>query len=183
MAIKEENTVVVKRFYNSVNLPPRPKFCSKKPSKVQESPYDAKSPQEVLQQHGMYKDNNSIMERPEAFYADLTKLGNYEDCLNSMRDINDKFNQLDIDIRAKFNHNPDEFCRYVSSKGFEFESLLTDSQLKDYREHKKEVEQRKEYDNYIKSDKYKQDLEESVLRNKYEEEKYNEWKKSLKPIN
>ena len=36
--------VELKKYYNSLNLPPKPVFCSDKPSKVQESLFDAKSP-------------------------------------------------------------------------------------------------------------------------------------------
>ena len=110
-----ENTERV--FYNYRHRPPKVQWHSDKPTKVQLSPLDAKSPQEVLEKYGMYKDNSALKE-PTPFYADLTAFDDYATSLCNIRDIKEKFKSLDIDIRAKFNHNVEEFCSYVTSKDF-----------------------------------------------------------------
>lgn len=168
---------VIKKFYNSNNLPPKVKFCSKKPSRVQESPLDAKSPQEVLQQHGMYRDESIYSKHPEKIYADLSQFGDYESNLQAIRSMQEKFNALDVDVRARFNHDVKEFTKYVSSSDFDINNVLTLDEQKKFAEYKKEQKAKKDYEDYLKSDEYKAKVQEDSYRRAYEQSRYEEWKK------
>lgn len=167
---------VNKKFYNSVNLPPKVKFKSNKPSKVQESPLDARSPQEVLQYHGMYKDESIYSKHPEKIYLDLSEFGDYESNLNANRRMQEKFNALDIDVRARFNHDIMEFIKYVQGPDFDINRVLTEKEQKKYNDYKKEQQAKKDYQAYLNSDEYKALVEESSYRMAYEKSKYEEWK-------
>lgn len=166
-------------FYNYRHRPPKVKMCSQKPSRVQESPLDAKSPQELMDRHGMYIDRPSLKDlRP--FYADLTAFQSYEDSLNSVRNIKEKFLNLDVSIRAKFNHNPEEFCKYIQSKDFDIREIMTSDIYAEYENQQKEEQAQKEYQKYLQSDEYKKNQEEIALRAQYEKEQYENWKKNFK---
>lgn len=166
-------------FYNYRHRPPKVKICSNKPSKVQESPLDAKSPQELMDRHGMYVDRPSLKDL-QPFYADLTAFQSYEESLNSVRTIKEKFMNLDVSIRAKFNHNPEEFCNYIQSKDFDIREIMTSDIYSEYEQQQKELQSQKEYDKYLKSDEYKKEQEENALRAQYEKEQYENWKKNFK---
>lgn len=169
----------VRNFYNYRHRPPKVKIVSSKPTKVQESPLDAKSPQELMDRHGMYVDRPSLKEL-KPFYADLTQLKSYEDSLNSVRDIKEKFNSLDISIRAKFNHNPEEFCNYVGSKDFDIKEIMTSDVYSEYLREQKDIKAREEFEKYKKTDAYKKEIEEFELRQRYEQEQFENWKKNFK---
>lgn len=178
MSKKDEIVEEKRYFYNYRNRPPKVQWHSDKPSKVQISPLDAKSPQEILERYGMYKDN-SALEQPTPFYADLTEFTDYATSLNNIRDIKEKFNSLDIDIRAKFNHNPQEFCDYVTSKDFDIREVMTKDMYERYMNVMQEEQQKQQYEEYIKSDEYKKDMEERAARQAYEQARYDEWKKQF----
>lgn len=170
------NKEVAKKFYNSENLPPKVKFKSMKPSKVQESPLDAKSPQEILQQHGMYKDESIYSKEPQKIYADLSEFGDFESNLNANRRMQEKFNALDVDVRARFNHNVKEFVKYVTSNDFDINNVLTKEEQKKLASYNEEQANKKAYNDYINSDEYKQSIQESAMRAQYEKSRYEEWK-------
>lgn len=174
MTSKQESIEL--KFYNSKNLPPKVKFKSKKPSKVQESPLDARSPQEVLQQYGMYKDESIYSKHPEKLYLDLTQFGDYESNLNANRRMLEKFNALDVDVKARFNHDVKEFTKYVTSPNFDINRVLTDNQQKIYAKYQKELKMKKDYETYLKSDEYKAQVQEDSYRRAYEQSRYEEWK-------
>lgn len=177
---KEEKLEEKRVFYNYRNRPPKVVFCSKMPSKVQEGPLDARSPQELLEKYGMYNDRPAL-DSVKPFYADLTAFGSFEEQNNHIRDIKEKFMQLDVDIRAKFNHNPEEFCNYLISKDFDIKEIMNSNQYNEYTRILNEKKAEKEYQEYLKSDKYKQEIEEYNARQQYEKERYEEWKKNFKP--
>lgn len=177
----EENVVttpVAPVFYNYRHRPPKVTMCSKNPSKVQESPLDAKSPQELMDRHGMYIDRPSLKDL-QPFYADLTAFGSYEDSLNSVRNIKEKFMNLDVSIRAKFNHNPEEFCNYVNSKDFDIREIMTSDIYSEYQEYQKQLKAEKDFEKYKNSDEYKNAEQEYALRQQYEKEQYENWKKQF----
>lgn len=180
---KEEKIIVdnatERVFFNYRNRPPKVQICSKNPSKVQESPLDAKTPQELMDRHGMYVDRPSLKEL-KPFYADLTQFQSYEDSLNSVRNIKEKFMNLDVSIRAKFNHNPEEFCNYVQSKDFDIREIMTSDVYNQYEKEQNEIKAKKEYEDYLNSNEYKKIQEESALRAQYEKEQYENWKKNFK---
>lgn len=177
---KDNSEKIIERlFYNYRNRPPQVKCCSKNPSEVQESPLDAKSPQELLDKHGMYIDRPSLKDL-QPFYADLTAFQSYEDSLNSVRTIKEKFMNLDVSIRAKFNHNPEEFCNYVQSKDFDMREIMTADIYKEYEEQQKEEQALKDFEAYKKTKEYKDKIEEQALRAQYEKEQYENWKKNFK---
>jgi len=174
---KNDNSVVqpVKPFYNSLNLPPKPTISSSKPSKVQESPLDAKSPQEVLKQHGMYKEDSAYSKHPELIHADLTQFGDYESNLNAIRRMKEKFNCLDIDVRARFNHDVNEFTKYINSSDFDINKVLTEKEQKKYADYKAKQQKQAEYQSYLQSDEYKAEIQAHAQRQAYEQAKYEEW--------
>lgn len=175
-------TTKKKNFYNSMNLPPKVKFNSKAPSSVQESPLDARSPQEVLQAHGMYRDDSIYSKNPEKIYADLSEFGDYESNLNAVCRMREKFNALDVDVRARFNHSVEEFTKYVTNSDFDINRVLTEKEQKKLAEYKKEQANKKAYDDYLNSDEYKQSVEESAMRAQYEKQRYEEWKSKNFPV-
>lgn len=174
---KVENVVNSKelRFYNDANLPPKPVFCSNNPTKVQESPLDARSPQEVLEYHGMYRDPSYYENNPEKIYMDLTQFDDYETYLNNVNSMKERFNNLPIDIRAKFNHNPAELFAYVQSKEFNVEKLMDDKTLNNYRKIKREEELKKKFEDYQKTPEYQQSLKDAQLRAQFAEKQYQDW--------
>ena len=181
MAKENEKVVtnpIEKKYYNYLNRPPKVRFCSKKPSKVQINPYDAKSPQEVLVKHGMYVDR-SCLDDVKPFFADLTQFSNYTDYLNDIRDIKEKFNALDVDVRAKFNHNAEEFCNYITSKDFDIREIMTAEQYKDYKQMIDYEDEQRRVAEYLKSDEYKNLQLENEKRRAYEQAQYEEWKKQF----
>lgn len=167
---------VEKNFYNSTNLPPKVKFKSNKPSKVQESPLDAKSPQEVLDRHGMYRDESIYSKQPEKVYMDLSEFGDYESNLNANRRMLEKFNALDVNVRARFNHDVKEFTKYVTSSDFDINRVLTAKEQEKLAKYNEEKKAKQEYEKYLKSDEYKSMIEEQAYRQAYEKSKYDEWK-------
>lgn len=184
---KEEKTIenviapqVTERvFYNYRHRPPKVSLCSNKPSKVQESPLDAKTPQELMDRHGMYVDRPALKDL-KPFYADLTAFKSYEDNLNAVRDMKEKFNNLDISIRAKFNHSPEQFCEYITSKDFDIREIMTADVYNEYEKEQNQAKYEAEFEKYLKSDEYKKAQEESALRLQYEKEQYENWKKNFK---
>jgi hypothetical protein len=174
----EPNLDEVNNFYNYRHLPPKPVICSKNPSKVQESPLDAKSPQEVLEQHGMYKEPSAYAKNPEKIYMDLTTFSDYETQLNNVISMRNKFNSMDPDVKARFNNDPVEFCNYISQKDFDIKKCLTDKEYDNYLLYKKDIENQKAYDAYLKSDEFKALQAEELRRQAYEQAKYEEWKKN-----
>lgn len=178
--MSKEEKQEVRAFYNYRNQPPKVIFHSCNPSKVQESPLDARSPQELLEKYGMYNDKPAL-DSVKPFYADLTAFGSFEEQNNKIRDIKEKFMLLDVDVRAKFNHNPEEFCNYLVSKDFNIKEIMNADQYQEYTRVENEKKAEIEYQAYLKSDKYKQDMEENAARQQYEKSKYEEWKKNFKP--
>ena len=174
--LKENGQILDKLFYNSVHLPPKPVHCSKKPSKVQESPLDARSPQEVLQAYGMYKDQSYYEQHPDKIYMDLTQFDDYESLLNKKIDIERKFKQLPVDVRAQFNHDPSEFVSYVNSKDFKLETLLDDKTKKAYASYKADEERKAAFKAYQNSEEYKKLQQEALLRAQFEKEQFEQWK-------
>jgi hypothetical protein len=165
-----------KLFFNSKNLPPKVKFKSNKPSKVQESPLDARSPQEILERHGMYKDESIYTKHPERVFLDLSEFGDFEANLNANRRMQEKFNALDIDVRARFNHDVKEFTKYVTSNNFDINNVLTSKEQEAYKKYKENEKLKADYEKYMQSDEYKAFLEERAHREAYEKSRYDEWK-------
>lgn len=168
---------VVKPFYNRLNLPPKPVIVSNLPSKVQESPLDARSPQEVLDYHGMYKDPSYYESNPDKIYMDLTQFDSYETYLNKVNDFKDKFRNLPIDVQARFNHDPLEFGNYVSQKDFDITKLMDERTLMSYNAYKANEKARNDFEAYKNSAEYKKALSEASLRAQFEQSQFDAWKK------
>lgn len=174
----EVTTPIAPLFYNYRNRPPKVQMCSKNPTKTQESPLDAKSPQELMDKHGMYIDRPSLKDL-KPFYADLTQFQSYEDSLNSVRTIKEKFMNLDVSIRAKFNHNPEEFCNYVQSKDFDIREIMTSDMYKEYQDELDLQEQERLVNEYKMTDDYKKMVVENKLRDQFLQEQFENWKKQF----
>lgn len=182
--IKTENIIVENQatdyvFFNYRHRPPKVKFCSQNPSKVQESPLDAKSPQELMDMHNMYVDRPSLKEL-KPFYADLSSFSSYEESLNKVRLMKEKFNSLDINIRARFNHNPEEFCEYICSKDFDIKQVMTPEMYSEYKRELDGIESRKHMDKYLNSKEYLDKKKDDELRSQFEDEMFENWKKQFK---
>lgn len=167
-----------KKFFNYRNRPPQVVLCSQKPSKVQESPLDARSPQELMDKYGMYRDKSALKD-VTPFYADLSSFNGFEDSLNHLRDIEEKFMSLDSEVRARFNHNPVEFCNYLQSKDFDIKRVMTDEQFEVYTRDLEDAKRQRDLDAYMKSKEYSEMLKEQETRRAYEQAKYEEWKKNF----
>lgn len=169
---------VVKPFYNRLNQPPKVTIVSNKPTKVQESPLDARSPQEVLDYHGMYRDPSYYEENPDKMYMDLTQFDDYETCLNNINSMKETFNKLPIDVRARFNHDPSEVFKYINSSEFKIETLMDDKTLSNYKEIKAQQKYDSEYKAYLASDEYKQALANQQLMSEFNRRQFEAFKAS-----
>lgn len=163
-------------YHTRLNPPKKIKFKSDKPSKVQESPLEARSPQEVLEYHGMYRDPSVYKQNPTKIFADITAFNDYETNLNQLAQAKSKFQELPIDIRAKFNHDVSKFAEYVQSDKFDVEYLMMPGDVKAYRAYLKEQKEKADYEQYLQSEEYKNSVKEAQLRKEYEQSKYEEWK-------
>lgn len=164
------------RFYNGVNLPPKKAFVSNKPTKVQESPLDAKSPQELLDSHGMYRDPSYYEQNPDKLYLDLTQFDDYETYMNNVNLMKERFRKLPIDVQARFNHNPSELFEYVGSSNFDVETLMDEKTKLNYRSIKAQEKARADFEAFKKTDEYKKQIEDAILRSQYEAQKFAEFK-------
>lgn len=169
------NDVYVPIFYNSRKQPAKVVITSLKPSKTQISPLDCGSPQEVLEKHGMYKDQTLYDKHPEKMYLDLTALGDYQSNLQAVIDYRDKFMALDPDVRNEFGNDLMKFADYVASKDFDITRVMNKNQKKAYSEYLKKEELKKTQEEYINSDEYKRIIAESEARRQYEQEQFNAW--------
>lgn len=178
--VKDEalTKVDVLPYHTRLNPPKNIVFKSSKPSRVQESPLDARSPQEVLDYHGMYKDSSIYTKEPQKLFADLTAFNDYQTNLNELALAKSKFQSLPVEVRARFNQDVLQFAQYVSQPDYDPEYLMDSETVKAYRKYKKQQEDKAEYDKYIQSAEYKKQQEESKLRAEYEKQQYEAWKAS-----
>lgn len=178
--VKDETLtkVDVLPYHTRLNPPKNIVFKSSKPSRVQESPLDARSPQEVLDYHGMYKDSSIYTKEPQKLFADLTAFNDYQTNLNELAVARSKFHDLPIEVRARFNHDVLEFANYVSKPDYDPEFLMDSETVKAYRKYKKEQQDKAEYDKYLQSAEYKAQVEEQKLRAEYDKQQYEAWKAS-----
>lgn len=65
-------------YHTRLNPPKKHAQKFKKPTKVQTNPFMAKSPQDVLKQHGVYKDDSIYKTNPAKVYMDLTQYSDYQ---------------------------------------------------------------------------------------------------------
>lgn len=164
-----------KRFYNYYNQPPKPVQVSDKPSKTQLSPLDAKSPQELLDQHGMYRKESVYQKNPEMIYGDFSELGDYEKYLNDCIAVENKFAKLDPEVRGRFNNSVIEFANAVRSKDFNIHNVLTSKESEALKSYEARIEADKKQAEYLNSAEYKQLQKQAELRQQYESSKYQEW--------
>lgn len=180
--VKDELSQINKAlpYHTRLNPPKKVKFKSNKPSKVQESPLDARSPQEVLDYHGMYKDPSVYTQNPSKIFADLTSFDDYQTAQTKLANAKSKFAELPVDVRARFNHDVLKFSQYVQSPNFDIENVMDDETVVAYREYEKQQKAQAEHNKYINSEEYKAQVAEQKLRERYEKEKYEAWKASQK---
>ena len=176
--MKENIALIDRLFFNSVYEPPKVTLCSSKPSKVQENPYDARSPQEVLEAYGMYRDPSYYELNPDKVYCDFSNIPDFETLMNVKNAIERKFLNLPLDVRASFNHNVFEFAEYVNSSSFDVERLLDAPSKKAYQAYKSELKAKEDFKKYQNSDEYKKMQQEAVLRSQFENEQFEKWKSS-----
>lgn len=165
-----------KKFYSYYDLPPKPVMQSTNPTKVVESPLDARSPQEVLEMHGMYKDESMYSKHPEKIYADMTQFTDYETMLNTINNARSKFDQLDPEVRARFNNDLVEFSKSVASPNFDVNSVLTDKERVKYSQYVKDQKAKADYEAYLRSPEYIALQEQTALRAQYDKEQFEAWK-------
>ena len=176
--VKDEiNTKVeLQPYHTRLNPPSDIVFKSIKPSRVQESPLDARSPQEVLDYHGMYKDSSIYTKEPQKLFADLTAFNDYQTNLNELAVAKNKFHNLPLEVRARFNHNVLDFANYVSDPNFDPEFLMDKETVLAYRKYLKDQKNKEDYERYIQSPEFKAQVEEQKLRSEYEKQQYEAWK-------
>ncbi|DAB21306.1 TPA: hypothetical protein CPT85_08105 [Candidatus Gastranaerophilales bacterium HUM_21] len=167
-------------YHTRLNPPVKRVFKFTKPTRVQESPLDARSPQEVLDYHGMYKDDSLYKNNPNAVHLDLTAFDDLQTSMNKNILAQEKFNQLPVDVRARFNHSIVEFTQRVTSPDFDINEVLLPEEQKAYSAYKADEKARKEYESYLNSSEYKQQIQEAALRKQFEKEQFEAWKASKK---
>lgn len=165
-------------YHTRLNPPAKKKLVISKPSKVQESLLDCRSPQETLEKHGMYRDPSIYQQEPTKIYADMTQFTDYADMIVQTREAERKFNNLDPDVKAKFNNSVVEFASYLSSDKFDINEILTDKEKQALMAHNKKVKAQQEYDDYINSDEFKKAQAESQAYFEFQKQQFNEWKKT-----
>lgn len=165
-------------YHTRINPPAKKKLIISKPSKVQESPLDARSPQETLEKHGMYRDPSIYQKEPTKIYADMTQFTDYADMLMQTREAERKFNNLDPDIKAKFNNSAVSFANYLKSDKFDVNEILTEKEKKALLDYNKRVQAQKDYDDYINSDAFKKAQAESNAYFEYQRKQFEDWKKT-----
>lgn len=151
-----------------------------KPTKVQVNPYVAQSPQDLLARNGMYRDPSLYTRNPQKIYMDLTKYEGYQELLNKSIDAKNHFNSLDVDIKAKFNHDPLAFSKYLARPDFDINEILTKDEATALQRYLDDEKSKLEYNEYLKSDEYKQLQQERELYNQFQKENYDNWKKNRK---
>lgn len=176
--MKEKDALIDRLFFNSVHEPPKVVLCSSKPSKVQENPYDARSPQEVLDAYGLYRDPSYYEQNPDKVYCDFSNIPDFETLMNEKISIERKFRNLPLDVRASFNHDVSEFVQYVNSSSFDVERLLDEPSKKAYQSYKAELKAKEDFKKYQNSDEYKKLQQEASLRIQFENEQFEKWKSS-----
>ena len=167
-------------YHTRLNPPQKVKFKSNKPTRVQESPLDARSPQEVLDYHGMYKDPSIYKENPQKIFADLTSFDDFQTAQNKLALAKSKFAELPIDVRARFNHDVLAFSNYVQGPDFNPEMVMDRDTVVAYRDYKKKEKAQQDYQKYLESDEYKAQVNEERLRKEYEQQRFEDWKSSRK---
>lgn len=168
-----------KRLYHTRLNPPKveaQKFTQ--PSKVQENPFDARDPQELLAQHGMYRDDSIYKQNPAKIYLDLTKFDDYQTSLNKKIQAEDYFNHLNVDIRAKFNHDPLKFAEYLGSDGFDMNEILTPDEKVSLKRYLDKQESERKYQEYLNSPEYQQSVKDFEEYSNYQKQQYENWKKN-----
>ncbi|WGL31240.1 internal scaffolding protein [Dipodfec virus UOA04_Rod_819] len=176
-------TKYVSQFYNSRRQPAKVVLTSSKPSKTQISPLDCGSPQEVLEKHGMYKDQTLYEKHPEKMYLDLTELGDYQSNLQAVIDCKDKFMALDPDVRNQFGNDVMKFVEHVSKPDFDVTSVMNKKQKEAYSKYVEQENRKKAHEEYINSDEYKRIVAESEARRQYDAEQFNAWYAKKQKVN
>ncbi len=170
--------VQVCHYHTRLNPPRKVVQVSDKPSKVQESPLDARSPQEVLEYHGMYRDPSIYKTEPQKIYMDVASFDGLQSIMNQKIEAERKFASLPVEIRSKFDHSIVKFTNAVTSPGFDVRTLLTGAELEAFDNYHKEEKAKEEYAKYLASDEYKFQLEQQKLRAEFEEQQFENWKKT-----
>ena len=165
-------------YHTRINPPAKKKLIISKPSKVQESPLDARSPQETLEKHGMYRDPSIYQKEPTKIYADMTQFTDYADMLMQTREAEHKFNNLDPDIKAKFNNSVVSFANYLKSDKFDVNEILTEKEKIALANHHKKIKAQQEYEDYLASDEFKKAQAESNAYLEFQRKQFEDWKKT-----
>lgn len=165
-------------YHTRLNPPKKTTFCSANPSKVQESPLDARSPQEVLAYHGMYKDDSIYTTNPSQVYEDLTMFNDLQDVLNRRIEAENKFASLPAEVRSRFNNSLAQFVSEVTDPSFDVHKVLTDQEASAYDSYLRKKAANERYEEYKQSDEYQQILKDAELRSQFAEESYKKWLES-----
>lgn len=170
--------------YHTRSNPPVPqKMTFSKGPKTQIAQFD-NSPQEVLARHGMYQDDSIYKDNPSAIYADISGFPDLQEHMNSFIELQNKFVNMPIEVRARFNHNILNFANYikdgdVNSEDF-IKGLMTDSDFSALKKNKELEKIKKEDEDFLLSDEYKALVAEQSLFTEYQRENYENWKKNRK---
>lgn len=167
-------------YHTRLNPPKKLGQVFKKATKLQTSPFVAKSPQDVLRQHGVYKDESIYKQNPAKIFMDLTQYKDYQTLLNQQNQAKRHFESLDVDIRAKFNHNPVDFANYLASSDFDVKEILTPDEYVSLQRYQAEEEAKEAWNKYIQTDEYKTQKAEEEAYQAYRKAQFDEWKKNRK---
>lgn len=167
-------------YHTRLNPPQKKGQTFKKHTKVQTSPFMAKSPQDVLKQHGVYKDDSIYKVNPSKVFMDLTQYDDYQTLLNKQNSAKRHFESLDVDIRAKFNHDPVKFAAYLASPDFDVKEILTADEFSALKTYQRDEVERIKREEYFNSEEYKQSQKDDIEYQEFQKEQFNNWKKNRK---
>lgn len=165
-------------YHTRLNPPKKIVKEFKKPTKTQVSINNARNPQELMQQYGMYKDPSIYTKNPEKIYMDLTKYGDYQSMLNETIAAKGHFMTLDTDIRAKFNNDPLQFANYLASPDFDVNEILTSDEQQALKNYHERIQAEEDFKAYQSSAEYKNAVAEQQLFDQYRKEQFDAWKKN-----
>lgn len=126
----------------------KPSFHQKKKtintsdSMLFENPFDARSPQEVLESYGIRRRDDSMFPNNTNLpqYGDFSEFRELGDRVNIYLSCKEQFESLPSEVRKEFDNDLSKFTKYVNSKDFDITRVMS----KDYRENVYEPQLRKQ---------------------------------------
>ena len=124
-----------------------------------ENPYEAKSPQEIMELYGMRRRDDSMFPNNPALpqYGDFSQFKDFGERVNLYLQCKAQFDALPSEIRRKFDDNLETFSKYVNSSEFNPTYIMTDDYKKNYYEpQQRKIARDKAYQEFIEKQQNEQ---------------------------